>query len=523
MKEFNNDKDIFNKSIKKRFETASVEPSDSVWEGIEGALLKHENVKMQKRAVFYRNIAAAVVIIAAVSIYFNVQEAFNGSEETVEIVDITTSSENMGTKGMYANQSDVISPPQVLLDKTPQSNNTLNENVKEAKGVMNIPEPSNTKSSDQQLLANGNGSKEGNSKQEQLFTNFQNGESNESLALVNKYNDTKANLVLNEMLVNDNSLSGTIVLNDGGIKKMDNIKPGVIEDYGITAPDLEVREVTYFAISNLNKSNTKDGSSFAFQSAFNVGSGSFNPNANVSLGAPQPGFAALNAPSGTAGRTSGDAMAQDQYSAERQIVDDLSNAPIRSNVSMTFGVHFGVRLSDRLKVRTGLQYGNYRSSTESSAVIRDINSDQIFPYHGASNATELADGKIVNITSEYNVHNDFQILSVPLIVSYKFLDRKFGIGLVAGATADILLRNTIRGGDDQISEISFENNESQSYKSLFYSGVAGVEFSYNFSKNYSLSLTPTYKKAFMNITNDNASFNSAPDFLSVDMSIQFTF
>ncbi len=522
MKEFNNDKDNFNKSLKKKFDASGIEPSNAVWEGIEGALLKHENVKMQKAAVFYRNIAAAVLIIAAVSIYFNVQEVFNGSNQSIETVDITSVESNESNYNLYGSQSDIIAPPQITENETEVSNSS--ETVLNSKVIKNLKESSNAISDEQGFAVVPNNIGEDSNSQNFLLSdqdqdNDEKIYSKKTLAVALNESDLQDKAIINDLSERENYLPNAIALSNAGINRIDNIAPGSFEAENIITPEVEVEDVAYFAISNLDKVNKSSG--LAFQSAFNVGSGSFNPNANSSAGAPQPGFAALGAP-GSAGRTSNDAASQ-EFSAERQIVDDLSNAPIRSNISMTFGLHFGVHLNERLKIRTGLQYGNYRSSTESSAVIRDINSDQIFPYHGASNATELADGKIVNITSEYNVYNDFQILSVPLLVSYKFLDRKFGIGLMAGATADIMLRNTIRGGDDQISEISFENNESQSYKNLFYSGVAGVEFSYNFTKNYSLSLTPTYKKAFMNITNDNASFNSAPDFLSVDMSLQFTF
>ena len=38
--------------------------------GIEAELLKQDNRKMHRKAAFYRNVAAAVILIALVSIYF---------------------------------------------------------------------------------------------------------------------------------------------------------------------------------------------------------------------------------------------------------------------------------------------------------------------------------------------------------------------------------------------------------------------------------------------------------------------
>ena len=72
MKDFNKDK--FNDSVRNKFASAEVQPGNNVWEGIEAELLKQDNRKMHKKAAFYRNVAAAVVLIAMVSIYFNLQD-----------------------------------------------------------------------------------------------------------------------------------------------------------------------------------------------------------------------------------------------------------------------------------------------------------------------------------------------------------------------------------------------------------------------------------------------------------------
>lgn len=493
MKEFNNDKDLFNNSLKKKFGEARVQPSSTVWEGIEAELLRQDNVKMHRKAVFYRNVAAAVLLLAVVSLYFNLQGVRNNENPVqIEISDLSNSAVKKNRSS-----SDVLTSkdmPQVADNMSTQeqsvqgSSNTNNENKQ--------PEmPKENESTFSYQSANGKQKGEG-----------------AAFAIANSEVYASMDELSEGVLKNINKLD------EDSFNKLAATTPVNDQFTGFPLADVQIEEVSYFAVSEVRKENKNNN--IGFQSSFNVGSGSFNPNSNITSSPVSSNFSTLNTP-GTAGRSLG-GESQD-FSQEKAVVDDLSSAPIRSNISLTFGVHVGLNINERWKIRSGLQFGNYRSTSESSTVIRDVNSEQFFPYHGASSATELSEGKIINVTSEYDFYNDFQILSVPLIVSYKFLDRKFGMALVSGATADLLLKNTIRGGSDQISDINFDKNDKQSYKSVFYSGLVGLEFSYSFSKNYAISLTPTYKKALMNITNDNASFQSSPDFISLDMSIQYLF
>lgn len=492
MKEFNNDKDLFNNSLKKKFGESKVQPSSAVWEGIEAELLKQDNVKMRRKAVFYRNVAAAVLLLAVVSLYFNLQGVRNiRNTVQVEITDLSNSAvkENRSSSDVLTSED----MPQVADNRSEQASsieqNSTTNNENKGFGTSESSESSFQQTSSGKLKGEGS-----------VFALA----SNEAAAGSNE--------------VSEISLTNINELDEASFDKLASKMPVNEQFTGFHLADVQIEEVSYFAVSEVRKE--KKDNNIGFQSSFNVGSGSFNPNSSITSSPVSSNFSTLNTP-GTAGRSlGGDAQ---NVSQEKAVVDDLSSAPIRSNISLTFGVHVGLNINERWKIRSGLQFGNYRTTSESSTVIRDMNSEQFFPYHGASSATELSEGKIINVTSEYDFYNDFQILSVPLIVSYKFLDRKFGMALVSGATADLLLKNTIRGGSDQISDINFNKNDKQSYKSVFYSGLVGLEFSYSFSKHYAISLTPTYKKALMNITNDNASFRSTPDFVSLDMSIQYLF
>ncbi|GAB3332611.1 hypothetical protein GCM10027429_12170 [Marivirga atlantica] len=479
MKEFNNDRDNFNKSLKQRFSEAAFEPSSNVWEGIETELLRADNAKMKKRALWYRNTAAAILLIALVSLYFN----FNGNsfKEFANVNDIEPIDLNGSSLVLQAGL-----------------NNNYTAEV-----------PSVTKRTDLNLLASRSSNKSSSLKRNETSSSADKGQkfvaTRSSEGLNKSQNISSQNVFLNNDILTSNEAIA--------LAQKSYINPETETKW--TPIDIPVEEVSYFAVSELESNKKKE--SVNFQANLNFGSGSFNPNTNITSAPVNSTVSSLNSP-GSAGRSFSSAD-----SPEREIVEDLSSAPIKSNISLSYGINFGLRLSERWTIKSGLQYGNYRSSSQSSTVIRDVNSDEFLPYHGASSTVEVSDGKILNVTSTYNLNNNFEILSIPVFATYKLLNSKFGVGLVAGATADFILSNTITGSSEQIKAISFDANDQKSYRNTFASGTLGLELSYDINKHYGLTLTPLYKKALMDVTTNSANFSSTPAFASVNMSFQYIF
>ncbi|MGM0581123.1 MAG: hypothetical protein ACQETL_10615 [Bacteroidota bacterium] len=464
MKDFNKDK--FNDSVREKFAQAEIQPGNEVWEGIEAELLKQDNRKMQKKAAFYRNVAAAVILIAIVSIYFNLQDfTFNTNQNSAfSPIELDGQKEQI----LSSDNNDVLTIPQSSSNKTSVGNN-INETGNKISAIATV----------------------GN---------------------INQVNNL-------EIPVNDiQDIEVLAAEKDNAAKLFSKIEGKTPADIQLPQMEIEVKQVSYFAVSDIDK--PKEKSALAWSTNVNLGSGSFNPNSEITSSPVNSSVNTLNNP-GTVGRTTGETS--DANSQERETVQDLSSAPMRSNVSFTLGLHAGLVINEKWNIKSGFQFGNYRSSSNSSTVIRDRNSDMFYPYHGASSSTEISDGRVINVTSEYDFYNDFQILSIPLMVSYKVLDRKLDIAIVGGATADFILKNTLRGGSDQINEVTFDQNDRKSYKDLFASGIAGIEFSYPLADKYALSIMPTYKRALTNVTTDKATFNSMPSFIGLNMSLAYMF
>jgi len=466
MKDFN--KDNLNDSIRRKFSEAEIQPGNKVWERIEADLLKQDNRKMRRKAAFYRNVAAAVIFIALVSIYFNLQDFnFKTNQETA-IAPIELDAES---------EQNFVGGNDVLLEK-PQRNlsgSSRGDNANESDGS--------------------------------------------ALLLASSDNEGGVEDIESVVVMQDENLEVATIDEDfsTSMAKMDNKSPD-----GIELPQLEmkIKKVSYFAVSDLDK--PKEKSNLAWNTNVNIGSGSFNPNSEITETPVFSTVSTLNNP-GTNARTTGDDASINYSNQERKAVEELSSSPMQGSISFTFGLNFGVVLNERWNIKSGLQYGAYRSSSSSSTVLRDRNSDELFPYHGASSSTEISDGRVINTISEYELYNDFQIVTVPLMLSYKVIDRKFDVSMVGGISADFIVKNTLKGGSDQINEIKFHQSDKQSYRNLFASSMAGIEVSYPFADQYSVSIMPTYKKALSNITTDEATFNSKPAFLGLNMSLAYMF
>jgi hypothetical protein len=464
MKDFNKDK--FNESISRKFAGAEVQPGNNVWEGIEAELLKQDNKRMQKKTAFYRNVAAAVIFVALISIYFNLQDLTFTSTEDSTFAPVNIDSQN---DQKFVSDNDVLlKRPDIFTDSEDGSigpERMGNEN----KG-----------------LAAFNNTEEENFKSEKI----QNSEE-----IFYRYSDR-------ELMAS--------------IAKAESIVPS---DFALTKLDIQVEKVSYFAVSTLDK--PKEGSNISWNTNVNIGSGNFNPNSEITE---TPFFSTASTlnNAGTAARTVGDNTSFNG-NQERTAVEDLSSAPMKGNTSFTFGLNFGVVLNEKWNIKSGLQYGAFRSSSSSSTVLRDRNSDELYPFHGASSLPEISDGRVINFTSEYELYNDLQILTIPLMVSYKIIDRKFDVSVVAGLSADFIIRNNIKAGSDQINEINFDVKDRKSYNDLFASSIAGVEISYPFADKYAISLMPTYKRALSNVTTDAATFDSTPAFMGLNMSLAYMF
>jgi hypothetical protein len=210
--------------------------------------------------------------------------------------------------------------------------------------------------------------------------------------------------------------------------------------------------------------------------------------------------------------------------ASKSSMDQLEKAMI----TYSSGVVVGYNASSRLSINTGIYYmkmgqelDNYSSSGSSVKSYRGLNSSGSGAVNSTgkivtSNEVQYYDMQLVNAQSEYTVgkaayeplsqesqkaEQTFEFVEVPFLAKYKVLDRKFGIHLLGGVSAHVLVNNktTITNSDNSKTAGKTENVETFNYSSS-----VGFGMVYKVRNNMTFSVEPTFKY-YLN------SFNTSSD------------
>ena len=197
-----------------------------------------------------------------------------------------------------------------------------------------------------------------------------------------------------------------------------------------------------------------------------------------------------------------------------------------NNISYGLGVNYAV--NKRLKVRTGINLLNV-----------DYDTDGILYYQNPSVNSKLTNlnpnvpGSLLVIESLSNVNTPFGrpvqkfegslnqklgYIEMPLEVTYKVLDKKFGIDFIGGMSTMILNRNEIYL---QSPELSLKIGEANNLNNVHFSGNVGLGFKYGLLKNMEARIEPVFKYQINTFSNDAGNFK--PFVFGVYSGINFSF
>ena len=107
---------------------------------------------------------------------------------------------------------------------------------------------------------------------------------------------------------------------------------------------------------------------------------------------------------------------------------------------------------------------------------------------------------------------------MPLEVTYKVLDKKFGIDFIGGMSTMILNRNEIYL---QSSELNVKIGEANNLNNVHFSGNIGLGFKYDIFRRLEARIEPVFKYQINTFNNDAGNFK--PYVFGVYSGINFTF
>lgn len=245
-------------------------------------------------------------------------------------------------------------------------------------------------------------------------------------------------------------------------------------------------------LSELFKYNNKKSSNM--WAGVSMGGGSFNPNVG------EGGF-------GNALFASEDLVAgSNLYTITT--ADKISNEATETpSFSYNFSMNFGKFITKRLLIESGVEYAKYSSEASSNltsntdqepkAFLRNMSNDR-FSYASLQTATT------------YQLVNSYEYLSVPLSFGYVLIDKKIGILISSGVSADIFLNNTLQDQSGKYDPVIQKNGDDSPYRPINLNALLGGEIYYSWNENYVIAIDPEYRISMSGITKRDASFNSRP-------------
>ena len=528
----------FESGWQKAFEDVEMSPGKDVWSNIDTNLANKETSKYKRKVAYYKWVAAASIVFAIGLSYFslnNISKSDFVANEN-EIVkesknqDLIESklNENIDPQGQNLivgeglndeNEFDNSEKNGGAEERYAENKNTSEKDIEAADDVQRLAEKSKELSPEREV-----------SPSEKAYGALaKNTKDGKEATLENDGN------ALTEELISGNELQvdGTLVDEDENKTTNENswaasqasesnsniyatasgtaIEP--LEGYPYNNSEFlaELLDPPYIysipGVSVFRENKEEESGISVLWAGLNVGSGLFDPNFQEGSNfQPKTSPALFNSSS----------VAKESSPQEASFEESTD-----PGVSYSLGVNFGVRLTDKWVVQSGVAYAHKRASTNSTTSLQNIKNVSKTPAYLGDLTTASYSNALSNVTQDYQLMNSFEFISVPLKAGYLILDRKVGIMILGGLSADVFLSNTLSESDNKLEEVRVEAGSDSPFRKVNFNGVIGAEFSYEISENYHLTLEPNYGIALNPLTKSASSFSSNPQTFGISAGLKF--
>lgn len=484
----------FEDAFKEKFDGAELPPSEAVWNNIELELARAEGGDMKRRILFFKFLAAASVAFAMCftgASYYYMQKNLSVSGQQTATRNLVEESQLANTN---SNKNTSLSSEENL---TKEQNQVVENNdaasLASSQETTKQENTSSSFSSSSSLLATAKTYSTNSAQKETLLQQVNNGEQSinmkESFVALNQQARKK------RVLVADASASK---LSSAPLYAFGNL-PACISNSGVKVSPVEQQaDPVAVMMAQLaerekelreDKKESEKGGREKLWASVAVAAGAFN---TISPGV-----------SSSARSMSFTSMALEQSDA--------------SGLAYSMGISLGTQISSRWVLQGGVNYltQSYDYTANSIAT-----SDFMEFEAGSLNAAQHADTKLI-ATSDYNVNNSMQFVSVPLQAGYMVVNKRVGILVNAGVATDFFIRNTVAPSNSNLSKTTQGNGEDSPYRPLNFSGLMSTEFSYQLGKQYRVALSPGVRYPFSSIYKESTGISSNP--LTVDVGLKFRY
>lgn len=219
------------------------------------------------------------------------------------------------------------------------------------------------------------------------------------------------------------------------------------------------------------------------------------------------------------------------FGSQNAIDASLAQNESNSETTMTYGLNFSFKVSDRIKIRSGIGQISMAYNTNNIAFMTSVKPNSLanVTYSAGSSSLDIVSIKSVqnNIDDEFlgkspytkgTLHQEMGFIEIPLEVEYKLIDNKFGLSIIGGASTLFLNDNSLvinsENGRTNLGEMKNLNNVS-------FSTNIGLGLDYQISKKFEINLEPAFKYRINTYSNNNNGFK--PYYFGIYTGLGFKF
>jgi len=202
--------------------------------------------------------------------------------------------------------------------------------------------------------------------------------------------------------------------------------------------------------------------------------------------------------------------------------------------TLSLGIAGSYAINNKLSLKTGVN--NINISYNTNDVLFDARMNNVenniptisrnpeasnMVFSSKANVVETLSGDVENVIIENNVgalQQNISYIEVPLELSYKLLDKKFGIEVIGGMSTLFLNQNNI---SLVANGIEMEVGRANNLNSIHFSSNVGLGFKYSFWKSFNANFQPMFKYQINTFSENSGNFK--PYFIGLYTGISFSF
>ncbi|MDD2985730.1 hypothetical protein [Flavobacterium sp.] len=202
---------------------------------------------------------------------------------------------------------------------------------------------------------------------------------------------------------------------------------------------------------------------------------------------------------------------------------DFANNPKDYKNTISYGLGVNYDVNQKFSLRTGVSNLSLSYATEDVYFYPNINARGITTLNYSSqgapiNVQDFSANNEIQVVQSGAITQQMNYIEVPFELTYKVLDKKFGIQLISGFSTLFLNNNDLM----VVSEgFSAQLGEATNLNQIHFSTNVGLGFRYIFWKSFQANFEPTFKYQLNTFSSNDGGFQ--PYFIGLYSGISYRF